>query len=200
MKTATRILWHIIRYTTATCISTVVSAALPLVAASVPVLMAVGWVLAWGAAFVFYIVTGEPVGIEMDEPLGIVLVPFLLLAFGIFAVSIVLLLATGFSVLAVLPISLITELVCWQLSIRSVILRLGSFLTAGLFLGVIIVTITAMIIEIRQIPASSLVLLEVTLSLLMMCVCAVFVSGITLTTLSLVKDKTTTLGERTSVR
>jgi hypothetical protein len=161
--------------------------------------MAIGWVLAWMAALVFYIVTGEPVGIEMEEPLGIVLVPLLLLAFGIFAVSIVLLLATGFSVLAVLPISLIVELVCWRLSIRSIILRLGSFFTAGLLLGVIVVTITVMIIEIRQIPAPSLVLLGVTLSLLMTCVCAMFVSGITLTTLSLVKDKTATLGERTSV-
>jgi hypothetical protein len=142
VNTAIRVVWHLFRYTLATCISTAASAVLPVLVGSAPIAVAIGWILAWGAALLFFVLTGESIGIEIGEPVGIVIVPALLMAFGTASVSAALSLAAAFSVVAVLPVSLLTECACWRLSFRAIILRLVSFLVAGLFLGVAVGGIT----------------------------------------------------------
>jgi hypothetical protein len=142
VNTAIRVVWHLFRYTLATCISTAVSAALPVLVGSAPIVAAIGWTLAWDAALLFFVLTGESIAIEIGEPVGIVIVPALLMAFGTASVSAAFSLAAAFSLVAVLPVSLLTEFACWRLSFRAIIWRLGSFLITGLFLGVAVRGIT----------------------------------------------------------
>jgi len=200
VKPALRVAWHLVRYTVATCASTAVSAALPLVIAFTPLVMAVMWVLAWVAALMFYALTGEAIDLEMDSPLGIVLVPLLLLLFGIACISAVLLLAVAFNVLAVLPISLIAEFICRRLRVRAILPRLGIFLLAGLLLGSALAGIAGAAIGLGHLQVPPVALLVSTLALLAACAGAVFTSGLALTmlfpskghsdgTLSSIKDK-----------
>ena len=183
VKPALRVAWHLVRYTIATCASTAVSAALPLVIAFTPLGLAVMWVLAWVAALVFYALTGEAIDLEMDSPLGIVLVPLLLLLFGIACVSAVLLLAIAFNVLAVLPISLITEFVCRRLRVRAILPRLGIFLVAGLLLGITLAGIAGAAIAFGHFQVPPVALPISALALLAACAGAVFTSGLVLTML-----------------
>jgi len=200
VKPALRVAWHLVRYTVATCASTAVSAALPMVIAFTPLVMAVMWVLAWVAALMFYALTGEAIDLEMDSPLGIVLVPLLLLLFGIACISAVLLLAVAFNVLAVLPISLIAEFICRRLRVRAILPRLGIFLLAGLLLGSALAGIAGAAIGLGRLQVPPVALLVSTLALLAACAGAVFTSGLALTmlfpskghsdgTLSSIKDK-----------
>ena len=196
VNTAIRVVWHLFRYTLATCISTAASAVLPVLVGSAPIAVAIGWILAWGAALLFFVLTGESIGIEIGEPVGIVIVPALLMAFGTASVSAALSLAAAFSVVAVLPVSLLTEFACWRLSFRAIILRLVSFLVAGLFLGVAVGGITVALAAYHQIQAPPLALLGLAMVLSLISVCAVFTSGLVLTTMSFVKDKLVALEER----
>jgi len=144
----------------------------------------------------FFVLTGESIGIEIGEPVGIVIVPALLMAFGTASVSAALSLAAAFSVVAVLPVSLLTEFACWRLSFRAIILRLVSFLVAGLLLGVAVGGITVALATYLQIQAPPLALLGLAMAFSLTSVCAVFTSGLVLTTTSFVKDKIVALEER----
>ncbi len=188
MKTAIRVVWHIIRYTVATCVSTAMSAVLPVIIASTPIILSIAWVLLWVAMFLLYVLTGESIDMEIGHPLGIVLVPLLFSVFGIVSVSTALLLVVAFNVLVVLPVSLITEFICRHLSVRA-ILRLASFVIAGLLLGVAAVSIMVMIVSGQQTQTTPFALFGVAIILLLTCICTVFTSGFILTTMSLVKDK-----------
>lgn len=191
MKVLIKAVWHLIRYIVATCISIVVSGLLPLLAASIPIFMAVAWVLVWALDFVVYSLTGESMlqGVLVDDPFGIVLVPLMFGGIGAFAVSAISLVVVAFNVLIVLPVSLATDLVCQRLSVRSVVPRLGGFLLSGLLLGIAITSIVMILFGFYHpdIPAS--VLFGSGLVVLLICVCIVFVFGLALTMLSAFKNK-----------
>ena len=71
----------------------------------------------------------------------------------------------------------------------AIILRLVSFLVAGLLLGVAVGGITVALATYLQIQAPPLALLGLAMVFSLTSVCAVFMSGLVLTTTSFVKDK-----------
>lgn len=189
MKTFVLGVWHVVRYAIATGVSTAVAAILPVAISCIPIALAIVWVLAWGIALVLYALTGDPSGIEMEEPLGIILVPLLLLVFGIVSAIISLVLAIAFGILIVLPISLAIELACWRLPIRAAMPRLGSFLLAGLFLGAMLAVLLLAIGGFQQVQASPLPWLGAAAWLSSTGIGAVFASGLVLVSMSFVKER-----------
>ncbi|MDY6876572.1 MAG: hypothetical protein SWK90_10295 [Chloroflexota bacterium] len=190
MKSSIKVVWHLIRYAIATCISTVVSGLLPLLAASTPIFAAVAWVLVWVLDFVVYLLTGESMlqGVLVDDPFGIVLVPLMFGGIGALAVSAISLVVVAFNVLIVLPVSLATDLICQRLSVRGVVPRLGGFLLSGLLLGVAIASIMTILFGFYHpdIPVSALFVSG--LVILVICDSVVFVFGLALTMLSAFKN------------
>lgn len=183
-----RFVWHVTRYSVATCVSTVVTAILPVLISCIPIALAIVWVLSWVAAFLLYALTGETIGVEMEEPIGLVIVPLGLLVVGFVALVISVLLAIAFSILVVLPLSLITEFICRWLSIRTFTLRLASFLLVGLLLGFTLNIILLLIGGFNHLQTSPLVLLGLGIWLALTCFSAVFMSGLSLMTMSFTRN------------
>lgn len=182
--------WHFIRYAIATCISTVVSGLLPLLAASMPIFAAVAWVLVWVLVFVIYLLGGESMlqDVPMGDPFGIVFVPLMLGGIGTLAVSATSLVVVAFNILIVLPVSLVTDLVCRRLAIRGVVPRLGSFLLSGLLAGIAIAGIVVILFGFYH-PDTPIGTLFISgAMILVICDCVVFVFGLVLTMTSVLKD------------
>jgi hypothetical protein len=158
-----RLAWHLLRYLTATGVSILAIATLPLIAVLVLTLLA-------AASVLFFFIGGV-----MDAGL-----PLALIVNGVT----LLLLATTFTVLGVLPVALLTELVCQRLSIRSTLARLASFLISGLCLGIPL----AGSIFLFKIQTHLLILLALFIAILLICACAEFLFGLILTTMSIVRD------------
>lgn len=190
MKTLIKVTWHLIRYTIATWVSTAVSGLLPLLVASMPLFMAVAWVLVWVLDFVVHSLTGESIlqDVLVDDPFGTILVPLMLGGIGAFAVSAISLVIVAFNVLTVLPTSLATEFVFQRLSVRGVVPRLGGFLLSGLLLGTAIASIVMILFGFYH-PDTPIGALSASwLVILVICDCVVFVFGLVLTILSALKN------------
>jgi hypothetical protein len=172
-----RLAWHLLRYLTATGVSILAIATLPLIAVLVLTLLA-------AASVLFFFIGGV-----MDAGLPLALIVngvtlLVVLALGIGSGLALLLLATTFTVLGVLPVALLTELVCQRLSIRSTLARLASFLISGLCLGIPL----AGSIFLFKIQTHLLILLALFIAILLICACAEFLFGLILTTMSIVRD------------
>jgi hypothetical protein len=190
VKTLIMGLWHLIRYTIATCVCTVVSGLLPVLAASMPIFVAAAWVLMWVLMSAIHLLGGESMvqDVPIGDPIGIVFVPLLLGSIGAFAVSAILIVVTAFNVLIILPVSLATELVCRRLSIRGVVPRLGSFLLSGSLLGIALATIVMTLFGSYHPDVPANILLVSGLVILVICDCVVFVFGFVLIMLSTLKS------------
>lgn len=181
MKIALQLGWHLIRYTLATAISILISALVPFLIASIPLVLAIVWVLAWGAALVFYLLTGEVIDVEMGEPIGLVLVPLLLTLMGVVTMSAALLLTIAFNLLIILPFSIITEFLYGRWFGKHPLIRPGIFVGAGILLGVIIAVIGTIGIASQQSEMSSLQQVGLAAFLFITCVCTEFAFGLSLT-------------------
>jgi len=172
-----RLAWHLLRYLTATGVSILAIATLPLIAVLALTLLS--------TALVFFFFIGG----VMDAGLPLALIVngatlLVVLALGVGSGLVLLLLITIFAVLGLLPVALLTELVCQRLSLRSTLARLASFLIAGLCLGIPL----AGSIFLFKIQTHLLILLALFVAILLICTCAEFLFGLILTTMSIVKD------------
>ncbi len=172
-----RLAWHLLRYLTATGVSILAIATLPLIAVLALTLLAAAFVL-------FFFIGGV-----MDAGLPAALIVngatlLAVLALGVGSGLALLLLVTTFTVLGVLPVALLTELVCQRLSLRSTLARLANFVIAGLCLGIPL----AGSVFLFKIQAHLLILLALFVAILLICVCAEFLFGLVLMTMSIVKD------------
>jgi len=168
-----RIVWHLLRYVVATCVSTVAVAALP-------VLIVFVLTVLWLLGLIFALVFQFPI----DEPISLLITPLLVVLMGIVVVFVVLLLAVAFTVIGVLPVSLLAEFACWRLSIRSTWARLMGFLLAGVLLGSVTGTVGVLTIQ-----PNSVALVGLAFTVLMLVsICIVFLFGLTLTSMTVAKD------------
>jgi len=168
-----RIGWHFLRYVVATGVSTVAVAALPVLSVFVLTVL-------WFLGFIFALVFQFPI----DEPMSLLITPLLVALMGIVVVFAVLLLAFAFTVIGVVPISLLAEFACWRLSIRTIWARLIGFLLAGVLLGAVTGTIGVLAIQPNSVASAGL-----TFTVLMsVSVCIVFLFGLTLTSMTVAKD------------
>jgi len=190
MKDLIKAVWHFMRYSLATAISTAVSGLFPLLAASVPILMSVAWVLVWVLDFAVYALIGESMlqGVLVDDPFGIALVPVLAGGVGVASVAAISIAVVALNVLIVMPVSLVTELLCQRLSVHRVVSRLGAFLVSGLLLGVVVAGFVMGLFGFYHPDSSLSALVLPGLVIAVMCVGIVFVFGTALTLLSAFKD------------
>ena len=179
-------MWHLFRYAVATCVSTTISAIVPFLIASLPLVLAALWILIWIAAFLLYILTGEAVDFDAD-PIGIVLIPLMLSIIGVASVSAILLVVTAFNILIVFPFSFVTEIVSQRLGVYRWSLRPIIFLGAGVFVGVITSLVGIVLMAGQQTEIPLLHQLGVVVFLMLICVCTVFAFGMTLIIMDLSK-------------
>ena len=165
---------HFVRYFVAACVTGIAVAILPIVSIFMLAgLIALFLLLVWIAFF-----CGAPLdGGIIQAIFWFVVAPLsLLLSVVIFVLS-TLLLSGIFTLVCVLPVSLLTELVCWQGSVRSVIGRLASFLAAGLTLGALMIGIVALL----DIQASPYAVVAIALALSLSSGFSTFLFGLVLT-------------------
>ena len=133
-----RYFWVFLRYLLATVGSTVVTVAIPLIIASLPFLFALFWVLLWAFALLFSLLPGQSMDLPMDEPIGIVLIPLLLSIVSAISASIALVATIVFNFVVILPVGIFIEYFNKRLGLRNWIIRLGSHLVGGFFLGLVV--------------------------------------------------------------
>jgi hypothetical protein len=147
-----------------------------------------GLVFVWLAGFALSLFLPVPI----EDPMSLVITPPLIVLLGLVGVLVVLLLAVVFTFVGVLPASLLTELACWRLTVRSVFVRLTSFLFAGILLGMVVSTIGLLEIQ----PQSLILAGVVILGFMMVSVCAVFLFGLVLASMTAIRDGVLALWRR----
>jgi hypothetical protein len=148
--------------------------------AALPVLIVFVLTVLWLLGFIFALVFQFPI----DEPMSLLITPLLVMLMGIVVVFAVLLLAVAFIVTGVLPVSLLAEFACWRLSIRTTWARLLSFLLAGVLLGSVTGTVGVLTIQPNSVASVGLAFTV----LMSVSGCIVFLFGLTLTLMTVVKD------------
>ena len=178
-------IWHLLRYVGATCVSTTALAAIPILVVSAFVLFQL-------SGFIFFFLGLVP----LEDPMSLVLVPLLLVIFEIVAVLVSLLTAAGLTVVAVLPTSLLVELVLWklyswELSIRMLFTRLASFVIGGVLLGVLLGAVGLLCFQPDRLVSIGFVYL----GLVFISTCTVFLFGSFLTMMKVVGKGVLALGK-----
>lgn len=189
MKSALRLIWHTLRYGIATAISTALSAIIPVFIGSIPILLSILWILAWIALAALYFLTGD-MGWEgeIGSPIAAALMPILFSALGIASITAALLAALAFGLLGILPASLLTEFICWRLSVRNIFARLAAFLIGGGILGVGLSGLFLLVNQVEKLVLKPTSLAIVIAIALMASVASVFTSGLILTGLTSLKN------------
>jgi hypothetical protein len=177
-RTVVQISWHLLRYASATCVSAIALAA-------VPILVVSAFVLFQLSGFVLFFLGLVPI----EDPMSLVLVPLMLVLFEIVAVFVGLLLAAVVTVVGILPISLLVELVLWKwsgrrLSARTLLVQLMSFAVAGGLSGVLIGTVGLFYLQ----PDNLVLVGFVYLGSVLICTCAVFLFGLVLTLMAVMGE------------
>ena len=168
---------HFVRYVVAACVTGIAVAILPIVSIFILAgLIALFLLLSWIAFF-----CGAPLdGGIIQAIFWFVVAPLSLVLSVVIFVLLTLLLSGIFTLVCVLPVSLLTEFACWQCSVRSVIGRLASFLAAGLILGALIIGIVALL----DIQASPYAMVTIALALSLSSGFSTFLFGLVLTLIS----------------
>ncbi|MGB3904840.1 MAG: hypothetical protein WBB22_07955 [Anaerolineae bacterium] len=189
MKTITRVVWHLLRHLTATLVCILALAALPI--AGVLTLTGLAIVM-----IIFFFIGGT-----MDAGFliaflgnGMLFLGVVLLAIALILVT--LLLATAFSVACVLPVTAAAEYSCSRRSVRSLGVRLGSFVFAGLALAVAVAGGAGLMFGLRGSDIHPVALITFPWVVIVTCVATVFLFGLILTTMTLARDQVASLWAR----
>jgi hypothetical protein len=119
--------WHLFRYGVALAVAWGLLAAAPMALTLLGTGLALGL---WGLLTLGVFVNNEP----LDNPMGLLLMPFLLAFFGIAGAVGIVLGVAGFVLLGILPVCLLTELLYWKLSVRHLLLRAVGLVPGALLL------------------------------------------------------------------
>lgn len=128
MKTITRVSWHVLRYLTATIVCILALAALPIAGVLIPTGLAIVMVI-------FFFIGGTMDAGFLVAFLGNGMLFLGVVLLAIASILVTLLLATTFSVACVLPVTAAAEYSCNRRSVRSLGVRLASFVFPGLALA-----------------------------------------------------------------
>lgn len=168
-----RVIWHIFRYSTATCISTIMLASVPVLAVCVVSgIILASYALGWLGL------------LPVDEPLSLVVGPIVLGIIGIVVVIGITLVALGVTLVGILPVSALAEISCRGVSKHIILIRLLGFVVAELLFGIII-SVCLLIIPKTAALALSWPLFG---GVLIESVGFVLLFGLVLTSLTLIKD------------
>ena len=131
-----KFLRSMVPYFLATIASTIVTGVMPLAIASIPLILAFVWVILWAVVLLVTFFGGN-IDLPMDEPIGIALIPLLMSVFGAISVSAAILLTVSFNLIFVLPLGIFVEILNKRMGVRNWFLRLGTFFSGGVVLGLI---------------------------------------------------------------
>jgi hypothetical protein len=178
-------LFHLVRYTIAVCATGIAIVILPIIAIVVLAGLITLFLLLTWIAFLF----GAPLdGGALQAIFWFVVAPISLLLSTVVSVILVLFLAVVYTVIGVLPVSLLVEIVFWrhadhQLSFGVILARLASSAVAGLVLGVVVGGIVLLLVQ----PAALLEVGIICTGAVLISVCSTFFFGLILTLMLITK-------------
>ena len=178
-------LFHLVRYTVAACATGIAIAILPIISiVALAGLVTLFLLLTW-ITFLF----GAPLdGGVLQAMFWFVVAPISLLLSTVISVILVLFLAVVYTVIGILPLSLLVEIVFWrhadhQLSFGVVLTRLVSFAVAGLGLGVVVGGIGLLLVQ----PGAPLEVGIICIEAVLISFCSTFFFGLILTLMLITK-------------